>query len=103
MLLTDHSSPHCCIRVVKLKDTEDMAHSNRKRHPETASQSKLVGVSLQDGKLTTEAGFPILEGVSSMFTAQKDSSMPAAVVLSLTSHRKASILDRPLGRLNCKR
>ena len=80
-----------------------MAQNSQIRYGKSASQSKLVGVSLQDGKIVTEAGFSILEGVSSAFTARKDNSLPSAIVLSLTSHKKASILDQPLGRLNCKR
>ena len=80
-----------------------MAQKSRREYPKAAPQSKLVNVSLQDGKVSTEAGFPILEGVSGAFTARKDNSMPAAIVLSLSSQKKVSILDQPLGRLNCKR
>ena len=93
----------CCFRVVRLEDLDGMAQNSHRQYPKSASQSKLVGVSLQDGRISTEAGFSILEGVNSAFTARRDNSMPSAIVLRLTSHRKASILDLPLGRLHCKR
>ena len=64
---------------------------------------RLLDLSLQNGELKAEHDFAILRNVGRGFTARKDSSLPSALVLGLSTSESVSSIDRTLGLLTCNR